>query len=69
MDPVTAQSTSWRKSSFSAIQDCVAVRRLDDGAIGIRNTNDHAAATLVITTWDMADWLSRIKAGAFDEIV
>lgn len=67
--PVAAQGTPWRKSSYSAIDDCVAVRRLEGGAIGICNTKDPTATVLVITAEDMADWLARIKAGALDEIV
>jgi Domain of unknown function (DUF397) len=64
-----AHGTPWRKSSFSAIADCVAVRRLENGSIGVINTNDHETAVLTISVDDMADWLARIKAGAFDELV
>ena len=69
MDPVSALGLSWRKSSFSAIGDCVAVRQLDNGSVGIRNTNDPGAGVLVVSGEDMADWLARIKAGAFDHLL
>lgn len=67
--PVDTHGTPWRKSSFSAINDCVAVRRLANGSIGIKNTNDDEATVLVISSEDMADWLARLKAGAFDHLV
>jgi hypothetical protein len=61
--------TGWRKSSFSALGDCVAVCRLDDGSVGVRNTNDPDGPVLVISAVTMAAWLARIKAGGFDHLV
>jgi hypothetical protein len=65
---VSAHAAPWRKSSFSSLGDCVALCRLKDGLIGIRNTNDPDVQVLVISTNDLADWLARIKTGAFDDL-
>jgi hypothetical protein len=60
----------WRKSSFSTLGDCVALCRLGDGSIGIRNTNDpNDGPMLVISPAKMGDWLAQIKAGAFDHLI
>jgi hypothetical protein len=46
------------------------VCRFGDGSIGIRNTNDaEGGPVLVINAAKMADWLARIKAGAFDHLI
>lgn len=61
-------ASQWRKSSYSAIGDCVAIRRLDAGTIGIRNTNDPDGPVLAVTPAAWAAWLERIKAGAYDAL-
>jgi hypothetical protein len=69
LEPESSQCV-WRKSSFSTLGDCVAVCRFGDGSIGIRNTNDaEGGPVLVINAAKMADWLARIKAGAFDHLI
>jgi len=68
MDSISFQGSQWRKSSFSAIGDCVAVCRLSNGSIGVRNTNDPDAQILELSPEDMAEWLARIKTGAFDNL-
>jgi hypothetical protein len=59
----------WRKSSYSAKTDCVALCRFADGSIGVRNTNDSNERVLIISADDLAEWLARIKAGAFDDLI
>lgn len=59
----------WRKSSFSVVGDCVAVRALADGSVAIRNTNDPDGRVLLVSGAAMADLLTRIKDGVFDDLV
>jgi hypothetical protein len=69
MEATATHGMSWRKSSFSGMSDCVALRQLDDDVIGICNSRVPSAGILKVDRVAMADWLARIKAGAFDGLV
>ena len=66
---MSGDAIKWRKSSSSAIGDCVAVARLEDGSIAVRNTNDPEARVLVVGARAMADWVACSKAGELDDLV
>jgi hypothetical protein len=69
VDSVSDDVVSWRKSTFSVETDCVAICRLPDGSVGVRNTNDVDGKVLAICPADLADLLTRIKAGELDDLV
>jgi len=60
---------SWRKSRFSTSMDCVEVAKLPDGRVAVRNSNRREAGTLILGSDVINDWLTRCKAGQFDDLV
>jgi uncharacterized protein DUF397 len=64
-DPATMR---WRKSSFSAVSECVEVAELDDGRIGVRNSNDPGAGTVAFTRGEIDAFVKGVKAGEFDDL-
>lgn len=59
-------SSHWRKSSYSALQDCVEVRHAPDGHVEMRDTKDRDAGALAFSESEFAAFLAGIKAGEFD---
>lgn len=57
----------WRKSSFSAVAECVEVAELDDGRIGVRNSNDPDAGMVAFTRGEIDAFVKGVKAGEFDD--
>jgi hypothetical protein len=68
MEAVPAPATPWRTSSFCTQVDCVAVRRLENGALGVTNTSDPGERVLAVAAGALAEWVGSIKAGAFDDL-
>jgi len=60
--------TRWRTSSFSDRGNCVAVAHLDDGSVGVRNSNQPEAGTLAFPPAAVRVWIDAIKAGELDEL-
>jgi len=60
--------TSWRKSSFSAMNgNCVEIGWLQSGRIGVRDTKDHGGGPVLI--FSDAEWsafIAGVKSGQFD---
>ena len=61
-------TTRWRKSSFSGISECVEVAELDDGRIGVRNSNAPDAGTVLFTRGEIDAFVKGVKAGEFDDL-
>jgi hypothetical protein len=57
----------WRKSSFSSVAECVEVAELDDGRIGLRNSNDPGAGMVAFTRGEIDAFVRGVKAGEFDD--
>jgi hypothetical protein len=61
--------TRWRTSSFSDRGNCVAVARLDDGHVAVRNSNQPPhAGTLRFPPPVLRAWIDGVKAGEFDQL-
>jgi hypothetical protein len=56
----------WRTSSFSDRGNCVAVARLDDGTIAVRNSNHPEATALRLAAGPVRAFVDGVKAGEFD---
>ena len=60
--------SGWHKSSYSAHSDnCVEVG-YGEGVIGVRDTKDRSAGTLVFTRAEWKAFLDGVKAGEFDDL-
>lgn len=62
-----AATTRWRKSTFSTIADCVEVAELDDGRIGVRNSNDPGAGAVFFTRTEIDAFVKGVQGGEFDD--
>lgn len=63
-----ARRASWRKSSFSGYDgECVTVAALP-GGIGVRDSKQPEAGTLVLSREQFAGWVASIRAGEFDDL-
>lgn len=61
--------TRWRKSSFSSVAECVEVAVLEDGRIGVRNSNDpEGGVVLAFTRAEIDAFVKGVKAGEFDDL-
>lgn len=56
-------AAEWRKSSFSASQNCVEVARNLPGIVAIRDSKDPHGPALVISGARWADFADSVKAG------
>lgn len=63
------QNLRWRKSSFSPGSNCVEMADSGGDTVAVRNSNHPDAGTLHIARADLADLLTGIKAGEFDDLV
>jgi hypothetical protein len=59
--------TRWRKSSFSGVAECVEVAVLEDGRIGVRNSNDPHWWVVVFTRAEIDAFVKGVQAGEFDD--
>ena len=60
-------TTRWRKSSFSGLSECVEVGILDDGSIGVRNSDDPRAGVVRFTRAEIDAFVKGVQAGEFDD--
>lgn len=70
-DPTPGQfaDLDWRISSFSGQgSSCVAVARMDDGRVAVRNSNHPHAGTAVFTQAEWAAFAAGMDAGEFDDL-
>jgi hypothetical protein len=67
-DPRSASRTRWRTSSFSDRGNCVAVARIGDRCVVVRNSNRPDAGTLRFAPTAMRAWIDGVKAGEFDTL-
>lgn len=60
--------TSWRKSSFSAMNgNCVEIGLLRSDRIGVRDTKDHGGGpVLIFTNAEWSVFIAGVKSGQFD---
>lgn len=58
----------WRTSSFSDRGNCVALARLDDGRVGVRNSNRPRAGTLAFPPAAVRAWIDASRAGELDDL-
>jgi hypothetical protein len=56
----------FRKSSFSAVNGCVEVRRLPDGRIALRDSKDVLLPPHHFTEVEWTAFLAGVRAGEFD---
>jgi hypothetical protein len=61
-----AASIDWRVSSWCAAGDCVAVGRLPDGQVLLKDTKDPDGPQLRFDADEWRAFLSGIRAGEFD---
>lgn len=59
---------TWRRSSHSVDDNCIELARLDDGIIGVRDSNDPNGIELHVTSDDLVAFLRGAKAGEFDDL-
>lgn len=59
-------NNQWRKSSYSALQDCVEVRQLEDKNVELRDSKAPEDGTITFSDSEWSAFLSGIKAGEFD---
>ena len=55
----------WRKSSYSAIGNCVEVSR-SGGLVRLRDTKDREGTIVVVSAVTFSGFLASLKAGEFD---
>lgn len=67
-DRPDGQPLIWRTSSFTDRGNCVAVARLDDGRVALRNSNHPEAGMLVLAPSALRAWIEGLKAGEFDDL-
>jgi hypothetical protein len=70
-DPTPDQlaDLDWRISSFSGQgSSCVAVAKLDDGGVAVRNSNHPDAGTVTFTHAEWAAFAAGMDAGEFDDL-
>lgn len=58
----------WRKSSFSIVGECVELADCG-GGIGVRDSKQRDAGTLLITRTQLAGVVASIKAGDLDSFL
>jgi uncharacterized protein DUF397 len=56
----------YQKSSFSGGGDCVEVRLLEDGKIGVRDSKDRSRTPHLFTREEWVAFLAGVRAGEFD---
>jgi hypothetical protein len=56
----------WRTSSFSDRGNCVAVARIGDRCVAVRNSNRPDDGTLRFPPAAVRAWIEGVKAGEFD---
>jgi Domain of unknown function (DUF397) len=66
-DQRPSATTRWRKSSFSAVGECVEVAVLDDGRIGVRDSKDPGGGMLAFTRAEIDAFVKGAQAGEFDD--
>lgn len=66
--PASASAARWRTSSFSDRGNCVAVARLDDGRVAVRNSNRPEAGTLTFPPAAVRAWIEASSAGELDDL-
>lgn len=57
---------AWRKSSHSALQDCVEVRGTESDGVEIRDSNDPEGGSIEVTRSEWTAFIEGVKAGEFD---
>ena len=60
---------SWRKSSFSAVDNCVEVMLLPDERVAVRNSRFPDDGNLLLDRESFTRWIDSIKAGVHDALV
>lgn len=69
LDAAALDAADWQVSSFSGDQgDCVAVARLDDDTIAVRNSNAPDAGVVYFTRRELDAFLHGARAGEFDHL-
>lgn len=66
MDHDSDPSLAWRVSSACNTMSCVAVARLDDGRIALRDTKDPSLGSHVFDATEWGAFIAGVKAGEFD---
>ncbi|GAB3294595.1 DUF397 domain-containing protein [Parasphingorhabdus pacifica] len=56
----------WRKSSYSAQEECVEVGNRGPGIIGVRDTKGPVSGIVVFTAETWSDFLTGVRSGRFD---
>ena len=56
----------YTKSTFSVTSDCVEVRLLTDGSVGVRDSKDTSKPPHVFTPGEWRAFVAGVRAGEFD---
>jgi hypothetical protein len=56
----------WTTSSFCDTNGCVAIGRLDDGRVAVRDTKDDSQPSLIFTAAEWTAFVAGVRAGEFD---
>jgi hypothetical protein len=59
-------ANQYKKSSFSASSDCVEVRLLTDGTVGLRDSKDVEKGPHVFSRAEWTAFVAGVRAGEFD---
>lgn len=61
---------AWRKSRHSNPSgECVELAQLADGRVAFRNSREPDGVKLVYSQADLAEFITRAKRGAYDELL
>jgi hypothetical protein len=66
--PAPRPPLRWRTSSYSDRGNCVAVARVGDGDVAVRNSNHPEAGAVHLAPTSLRAWIDGIKAGEFDHL-
>lgn len=67
--PVSSSAEGWRKSSFSlANGECIEMRALSDGTIGVRDSKDPEGGILRFSRGEIDAFLRGAQVGEFDDL-
>jgi hypothetical protein len=64
----SSDSLGWRKSSYSSVDDCVEVARLNRDEIAVRNSRCPDEGIITIPSAVFMHWVHRMKIGELDHL-
>jgi hypothetical protein len=63
---VDLTGAAWRKSTWSAVENCVEVA-FGDGQVAVRDSKDRSGPALIFSSHEWSAFLSGVRNGEFDQ--